>query len=106
MELRDGVRQYMGGKVRIHWSEPSGATFGCVGRCFEVSTGGMCIDIDRRIAKGSVVQIESHELKVVGLGIVRHCRQKGMGFRLGLQFSDGLKRIPERPSESLATVRH
>lgn len=96
----------MGGKVRIHWSEPSGATFGSMGRCLDVARGGLCVDIDRRIAIGSVIQVESHELKVVGVAVVRHCRQRGMGFRLGVQFSGGLKQINERPSESLAAERH
>ena len=50
------------------------------------SPTGTCIEIDRRINHGLIVQIESHDLKFAGLATVRHCSPKGMGFRLGLQF--------------------
>ncbi len=92
MDLRQTGRCQIQGRVRVHWGDPSGATFGSLGRIQEASATGFSVDMDRHIAIGHVVQIESHDLKVVGLAVVRHCSQKGMGFRLGLQFSGGLRR--------------
>jgi hypothetical protein len=63
-----------------------------MGRISDSSSGGFCVDLDRRIAAGSTVQIESHELRIAGLAVVRHCVAKGMGYRVGLQFDGGPRR--------------
>jgi hypothetical protein len=105
MELRRVDRAPAAGKIRIHW-HVDGLTFGSLGRVVDISEGGMCVDLDRRIPAGCVIQIESHEHKLAGLAVVRHCRQKGMGFRLGLQFSGGLKGPSPRQPESLAAAPH
>jgi hypothetical protein len=106
LELRRVDRDSVDGKIRLNWRDQMGATFGSMGRLVEVSTGGVRVDLDRRIEIGLTVQIESSDLKVAGLAVVRHCRQKGMGFRLGLQFGDGPKQIRRKPSESPAAGNH
>ena len=98
MELRASDRKLAAGKVRLHWSEPNGTTFGCVCRVINTSSGGLCVDIERGIAIGSIVHIESSDLKVAGVAVVRHCRPKGMGFRIGLRVGGGLPKTRQRPA--------
>jgi hypothetical protein len=102
MELRRQGREQVQGKIRIHWQDRSGATFGSLGRLVDVSEGGLCADVDRRIEPATVVQIESSDARVAGLAVVRHCRQKGMGYRVGIQFTSGLKRTGRNLPESSA----
>lgn len=106
LELRKVQRDPVEGKIRVNWRDRTGATFGSMGRLVEVSDGGVRVDLDRRIEAGLTVQIESADLRIAGLAVVRHCRQKGMGFRLGLQFGDGPKQIRRKPSESPAAENH
>jgi len=91
MELRRETRIEVPGRIRIHWQDRSGATFGSLGRLVNASEGGLCADLERRIEPNTVVQIESRDVRVAGLAVVRYCRSKGMGYRLGLQFSSGQK---------------
>jgi|GEM_PF-1364913 len=79
------------GKVRINWKDPGGASFGGMGRLVNRSPGGICVDLERQIPAGMLVQIESHDLRVVGLAVVRYCRPKGLNFRLGLSYGGGAR---------------
>jgi len=106
MELRESGRYEAQGKVRVHWRGDEGATYERVGRVSEVSRSGMCLVLENRIPIGTEVRIESTDVKVAGLAIVRHCRNKGMAFRLGLQFSGGLKRLTQIPGENVAPQQH
>lgn len=86
MELRRTGRNALKGKIRIHWREDSGSTFGSLGSLVDASGSGVCADIDRRIDPGTAVQIESREASVAGTAVISHCRLKGLGYRVGVHF--------------------
>ncbi|MBA3973622.1 MAG: hypothetical protein C0504_05295 [Candidatus Solibacter sp.] len=92
MNLRQLKREEIQGKVRIHWRDRSGATFGSLGRLLDISELGMGAELERRIEPGTVVHIESRDVHVAGVAVVRHCYQKGMGYRVGIQFNNRLNR--------------
>lgn len=106
MELRRERREDLQGKIRIHWQDRSGATFGSLGKLVNVSEGGLCADVDRRIEPATVIQIESRDIGVAGLAVVRHCRQKGMGYRLGIQFTSGLKHGTRKLAENSSVRKY
>lgn len=91
MNSRLKERELTQGKLRINWKDPGGASFGGMGRLVNRSPGGICVDLERQIPAGMLVQIESHDLRVAGLAVVRYCRPKGMNFRLGLSYGGGIR---------------
>lgn len=104
MELRQLSREAVQGKVRIHWKDRSGATFGSLGRLLNVSEWGLGAQIERKIETGTVVLIESRDVHVAGLAVVRYWYPKGMDYRVGIQFTNRLSRPPRILRENSSVV--
>jgi hypothetical protein len=100
MELRQLGREAVQGKVRIHWKDRSGATFGSLGRLVNVSEWGLGAEMERKIEPGTAVHIESRDVHAAGLAVVRYCYPKAMGYRVGIQFSNRLSRQPRNQREN------
>lgn len=64
----------------------------CAGRFVRVrltfSKLGVQVEAERAIATGTVVNVFSANFSPIGRASVRHCTQKGMGYRLGLYMPD------------------
>jgi hypothetical protein len=72
-------------RVWVRWVDDEGMPLGGRARSVDVSERGLRVLLDHRVNPYSYVHIESHELKLAGLAIVRHCSRQGMGWTAGLQ---------------------
>jgi len=82
----------------MNWREPDGNSFQVVAKCLDISKLGMRVELDKRIAAATVVNLQSMDFRIAGVAVVKHCRAKGLKFVAGLQFAGGLEWF--RASES------
>ena len=66
--------------------DESGVRFRLVGRCIDVSRGGLCVSLPRAVAVGSLVRVGVPTKGVRVDCKVRHCTSLGDRFQIGLQF--------------------
>jgi|WetSurMetagenome_2_1015567.scaffolds.fasta_scaffold1204006_2 hypothetical protein len=90
-DFRGKARQRIPGKLKVHWHTAEGHSFHKPAVCLDISATGAQLEIETGIAPSTVVQLESPHFKIVGVAVVRHCQNKGMKFRVGVEFSGGLK---------------
>jgi hypothetical protein len=88
----------------MHWRDAEGASFATVARCVDISAAGMKLRLDKRVATGTIVQLECSELHMVGVAVVRHCRAKGLTYEAGIQFAGGLNWSGEATLKESGTV--
>jgi len=60
------------------------------GRALDLSSSGALIQILRPIRIGSLVRIVRGDGWLLGTMYVRHCSRRGLGFKIGLEFSTPL----------------
>lgn len=70
----------------------------CRAKCLNLSRGGVSAHTVEAIEPGTLVFVRLTALDLMGFAHVRHCRADGDGFRVGLEFREGLAR--ERTVES------
>jgi hypothetical protein len=80
--------------VRIAWSDPAGRRFANIGLLEDVSTDGLCMNLDRALPVGS--RIHLHTKGFEGEAEVRYCDRGDYGFLIGLEFADGCTWEPEK----------
>jgi hypothetical protein len=85
------------GVIFLSWVEPDGNNH-VMGRCIDISEGGLGIEISRRISVGAEVRVRADWVKLDGIANVRHIREQGGGFQIGLELKEPL------PSEALAEL--
>jgi hypothetical protein len=93
MHLTDGRRD-----PRVPTDFPvyvSGTTGAAQGRCVDLATRGMAVEVAVPVEPGSLVFLRIPTHGLLGFALVRHCRTAETGHILGLEFRDKLKR--ERP---------
>jgi len=73
--------------VSLLWQEKTGEIRRLAGRCVDLSSEGISVDVKDRISPGAVVQVESKEFGRMGHAIVRFCRRDKMRYLIGFQFS-------------------
>jgi hypothetical protein len=73
--------------VSLMWQERPGELRRLAGRCADLSSEGMSVEVKDRISPGAVVQVESKDFGRMGHAIVRFCRRDPMRFHIGLKFS-------------------
>jgi len=98
-ENRRHERHPLPGKVRLNWKTSEGFSFSATARCLDISQSGIRLELERQIATGTLVNLESPDFRIAGVAAVRHCRPKGLRFILGLEFSGGLT-FRQRPPAS------
>jgi PilZ domain len=89
------------GVVFLSWEEPGGDENDdnhVMGRCVDISEGGLAVLLSKRIFVGTQVRVRADWVKLDGPATVRHSREVGGVFQLGLQFKRPLS------PEILATV--
>jgi hypothetical protein len=72
--------------VHLAWQEKSGATQRITGRCVDLSSEGMQIEIRDRLNPGMTVLVASDEFGRMGHTSVKYCRRDKMQYRAGLRF--------------------
>jgi len=75
-------------QLQICWEEGKGLRRQIRARTIDVSKMGLQVESERAIATGTVVTVFSAGFSPIGRASVRHCTQKGMGYRLGLYMPD------------------
>jgi hypothetical protein len=84
-------RQEKPGKVHLNWLDGEGHSFQATAQVLDVSKTGMRVDLEKPIAAGTMVNLESVDFHVAGVAMVKHCRAKGLNWVAGLQFAGGLE---------------
>jgi hypothetical protein len=85
------------GVVFLAWNEPDGENY-VMGRCLDISVGGLGVEVARRIAVNTVVKVRAGWVSLDGPATVRHIMQVGGVFQLGLELKHPL------PPEVLAKL--
>jgi len=73
--------------VSLMWQERLGEIRRVAGRCADLSSEGMSVELKDRVNPGTAVQVESREFGRMGHAIVRFCRRDQMRYQIGLKFS-------------------
>jgi hypothetical protein len=73
--------------VHLTWQEKSGGVKRMTGRCLNLSSEGMLIEVRDPLDSGTPVLAASDEFGRMGHTIVRHCRRDKMRYLAGLRFS-------------------
>jgi hypothetical protein len=87
-DRRRGVRVPYSLPVTITWTEQDGnRDYYMTGKCVEVSTAGLRIELPRPIAYLTFVTLRVAGMSLAISGRVRHCRISGMNATMGLELS-------------------
>ena len=85
---RVGVRE----QVRLRWNDAYGVQKIAAAVTSEVSKTGIRLELNKEIPPGTVVSLDCHGLKLIGVAVARHCRRApGNHYTVGLEFSGGLE---------------
>jgi hypothetical protein len=90
MENRYCDRFLTMGKIRISWQDRRGKTKLQTGRVVNMSDTGALVKCGASIAPGSLIYIQSPELRIMGSAHVRHCEPLLVRYEIGLQFAGPL----------------
>jgi hypothetical protein len=85
------------GVIFLSWIEPDGDNH-VMGRCLDISVGGLGVEVARRISVGTEVRVRADWVKLDGIATIRHSRERGGVFHLGLELKRPL------PPEALANM--
>lgn len=72
--------------VTLAWTDAGGSTRKINVRGVDMSGAGVCVDSSKPVAPGSRVYVQVKPLKLMGIGVVRHCVPRGGKYRIGLEF--------------------
>jgi hypothetical protein len=64
------------------------------GQCIDASGLGMRIRLEKPIPVGTVLSLQSPELRLSGDAAVRHCSRQGAVFEAGVEFLGGMEWRP------------
>lgn len=90
-EERRHTRHPLPGKVKVHWRTPDGHSFHEPAKCLDISRGGIRLALNRAVAVGTLVHLESPDFRIAGVAYVRNCVMKGTQYLAGIEFAGGLQ---------------
>jgi hypothetical protein len=73
--------------VSLLWQEKPGDIRRLAGRCVDLSSEGISVEVKDRVSPGAAVQMESPEFGRMGHAIVKFCRRDRMRYLIGCRFS-------------------
>jgi PilZ domain len=85
------------GVIFLSWIEPGGENY-VMGRCLDISVTGLGVEVAKRIPVGTEVRVRIDWLNLDGAATVRHIREGGGVFNIGLELKQAL------PPEALAKL--
>jgi hypothetical protein len=97
-DQRQAPRYRYLGVIFLSWIEPDGENH-VMGRCLDISEGGLGVEIRRRVAVGTEVRVRADWVKLDGAATVRHLIGRNGAFHIGLQLKQPLS------TESLAQLK-
>lgn len=77
-------------QVYLCWQERQAAQVQ-TGRALDVSKFGMLVEVDRPIAPGTTISVQTNAA-TLGSACVRHCTPAGIRYRIGLHMPDRMAR--------------
>jgi hypothetical protein len=83
-EQRRASRFRYVGVIFLSWIEPSGKNY-VMGRCLDISVGGLGVEVAKRIHVGTEVSVRADWVDLDGAATVRHSRERGGVFYIGLE---------------------
>lgn len=86
--LRRVARTPAEGKVVLAWTDEHGWPREIRGRCVDVSELGLQVQSPDPIPVQAYVCLRTSQLPLNDFASVRYCRSSGVGYRIGLEFSD------------------
>jgi len=88
-----------GATLRISWLGLNGSLKMVQNaRVLNISEEGMAFELPEAAQLATRVNLQSDKHKLLGVGMVRHCRRVGAKYIVGVEFSDGLRwRAPQEP---------
>jgi len=89
-ETRYHGRSKIACPVTLSWTDADGTTRKTSLRGIDMSGTGVCVESPKPVAPGSRVYVQVKQLKLMGIGVVRHCAPRGSKFRIGLEFPNPL----------------
>lgn len=84
---RGPSRRGFGGAIRLFWEDEGGRQCFLKAQAQDVSTGGLCVVLHEKIPVRTVVSVESVTLGTRATAYVSRCDQKGLRYRVGLEFT-------------------
>lgn len=85
----------MDSPVQALWRDRSGSDNSVNGRVVDVSALGIRIRVPAPIEKGAYVTFNASKVPLQGTGSVKSCKQQGLGYMIGLEFTGGLRWRPK-----------
>ena len=83
-DIRRHPRVPQQGKVRISWVHTDGLPRFAQARCFDVSQGGVRIEVPEPPPLRSNMMLHSEQMKLAGPAIVKHVTRQGTRYTVGL----------------------
>jgi hypothetical protein len=77
--------------LRVSWLDSTGQLKMSHAKVLNVCELGMAVDLPEAPRVGSMIRFQSEKLRLIGSATVRHARQTGLKFIVGLEFADGLR---------------
>ena len=74
----------------MYWRTAEGQSFHLPAKCMDISQSGVRLELERSIAVGTLVQLESPAFRVAGVAVVRRCDQVRLRYVLAIEFAGGL----------------
>ena len=79
--------------VNVSWKDLSGRRRKAVANLEDISSSGVCLQLDRPVPRDTLLQI-SHQ-KAEFEGQVRYCLYREIGYFIGVQFAPGCRWTPK-----------
>jgi len=93
--LRRHERVLLDSPVQVLWRDRSGVDNTVHGRVIDVSELGIRIKVPAAIDKGVYVTMHAAKVPLQGTAAVKSCKQQGLGYVIGLEFTRGLRWKPK-----------
>jgi hypothetical protein len=98
-DLRRVRRYAVEGTMRISWLDMSGTLkVAHNARVLNICEFGLAVELPEPAQLISRVKLQSDKHKLLGEGVVRHCRRVASKYVIGVEFTDALRwKAPEEP---------
>jgi len=77
-------------RITIYLDDGRGIRRSIEVRALEASRTGILVQSDHPIPTGTVVFLQAATLTLAGKATVRYCRQRGLGYKIGMHLPDAL----------------
>lgn len=94
--LRRSDRVTVESPVQVLWTDSSGTDKSVNGRTVDISEQGIRIRTPEPLVRGTYVTFLAAKVPLQGRASVRSCRQQGLAYLVGLEFSGGLRWKPKK----------